>query len=88
MRSRPPRLNEHAPDIVKEAGLEQMSDGIALAVAHSVATLCLNREEKRNAVTYDMWVALGEHCRALGGRSDVRVLVVRGRAPISVPGRT
>ena len=55
-----------------------MSDDITLAVARGVATLCLNREEKRNAVTYDMWVAIGEYCRRLASDADVRVLVVRG----------
>ncbi len=55
-----------------------MSDDITLAVARGVATLCLNREEKRNAVTYDMWVAIGEYCRRLASDRDVRVLVVRG----------
>jgi len=55
-----------------------VSDDITLAVAGGVATLCLNREEKRNAVTYDMWVAIGEHSRRLASDADVRVLVVRG----------
>ncbi len=55
-----------------------MSDDITLAVADGVATLCLNRQEKRNAVTYDMWVAIGEYCRRLAGDAAVRVLVVRG----------
>ena len=35
-------------------------------------------EEKRNTVTYDMWVAIGEYCRRLASDPDVRVLVVRG----------
>jgi enoyl-CoA hydratase/carnithine racemase len=55
-----------------------MSDEITLSVTQGVATLSLNREEKRNAVTYDMWVAIGGHCRRLAGDPEVRVLVVRG----------
>jgi enoyl-CoA hydratase/carnithine racemase len=55
-----------------------MSDEITLSVRRGVATLCLNREAKRNAVTYDMWVALGEHSRRLAEDSTIRVLVVRG----------
>jgi enoyl-CoA hydratase/carnithine racemase len=55
-----------------------VSDEITLSVTQGVATLCLNREEKRNAVTFAMWVAIGEHCRRLAGDPTVRVLVVRG----------
>jgi len=55
-----------------------VSDDLALSVARGVATLSLDREEKRNAVTYDMWVSIGEHCRRLARDPDVRVLVVRG----------
>jgi enoyl-CoA hydratase/carnithine racemase len=55
-----------------------MSEDITLSTERGVATLCLNRQEKRNAVTYDMWVAIGEYCRRLAGDPDVRVLVVRG----------
>jgi enoyl-CoA hydratase/carnithine racemase len=55
-----------------------VSDDVTLSVAHGVATLCLDREEKRNAVTYDMWVSIGRYCRRLARDPDVRVLVVRG----------
>jgi enoyl-CoA hydratase/carnithine racemase len=55
-----------------------MSDEIVISVTRGVATLCLNRPAKRNAATYDMWVALGEYCRRLAGDPAVRVLVVRG----------
>jgi enoyl-CoA hydratase/carnithine racemase len=55
-----------------------VSADITLSVARSVATLRLNREEKRNAVTYDMWVSIGEYCRRLASDPEVRVLVVRG----------
>jgi enoyl-CoA hydratase/carnithine racemase len=55
-----------------------VSDDLALSVTRGVATLSLDREEKRNAVTYDMWVSIGEHCRRLARDPDVRVLVVRG----------
>jgi enoyl-CoA hydratase/carnithine racemase/predicted RNase H-like nuclease len=43
-----------------------------------VATLWLNRPEKRNAVSYDMWLRLGELAEALAADASVRVLVVRG----------
>ena len=55
-----------------------MSDDVTLSVARGVATLSLDREEKRNAVTYDMWVSIGEFCRRLARDPDVWVLVVRG----------
>jgi enoyl-CoA hydratase/carnithine racemase len=55
-----------------------VSDDVTLSVARGVATLSLDREEKRNAVTYDMWVSIGEFCRRLARDPDVRVLVVRG----------
>lgn len=58
--------------------MEPRSDEVTLSVAGGVATLCLNRPAKRNAVTYDMWVALGEHSRRLADDPEVRVLVVRG----------
>jgi enoyl-CoA hydratase/carnithine racemase len=44
----------------------------------AIATLWLNRPEKRNAVTIDMWRAMTEHCSALADDPAVRVLVVRG----------
>lgn len=43
-----------------------------------VATLWLNRPAKRNALTYDMWVGIGDHCRELAEDPEVRLLVVRG----------
>ena len=43
-----------------------------------VGTITLNRPAKRNAVTYAMWVALGEACQQLAVDADVRVVVLRG----------
>ena len=43
-----------------------------------VATLWLNRPEKRNAVDYAMWLELARLATELGADPDVRVLVVRG----------
>jgi enoyl-CoA hydratase/carnithine racemase len=47
-------------------------------VAGSVGTIRLDRAAKRNAVTYDMWVALGAACRELAHDARVRVVVLRG----------
>jgi enoyl-CoA hydratase/carnithine racemase len=51
---------------------------LAVTTERGVATLWLNRPAKRNAVTYDMWLGIAEHCRRLAGDPTVRVLVVRG----------
>jgi enoyl-CoA hydratase/carnithine racemase len=60
------------PDELAEAGL-------LLDVARGVATLTLNRPERRNAQTPAMWTALARLGRELPG--DVRVVVVRGEGP-------
>jgi enoyl-CoA hydratase/carnithine racemase len=54
--------------------------GDPIAVEHdgTIATIWLNRPEKRNAMSYAMWAALGEACQALGRDRSVRVVVVRG----------
>lgn len=49
-----------------------------VAVHGAVGTITLHRAEKRNAVTYDMWVALGEASRRLAHDPAVRVVVLRG----------
>ena len=43
-----------------------------------VATLWLNRPDKRNAVTFEMWQGIASACRELAEAGDVRALVVRG----------
>lgn len=53
-------------------------EGLRVEVADGVATLWLDRPAKRNAVTYDMWVGIAEHCERLAGDDAVRLLVVRG----------
>lgn len=55
-----------------------MSDHVTVAVADGVATLVLDRPDKRNAMTLDMWLAISSHCAALAHDPTVRVLVVRG----------
>ncbi|HWL34764.1 MAG TPA: enoyl-CoA hydratase/isomerase family protein [Frankiaceae bacterium] len=59
---------------------EELADaGLLLAVDGGVATLTLNRPERRNAQTPAMWTALARLGRELSG--DVRVVVVRGEGP-------
>jgi enoyl-CoA hydratase/carnithine racemase len=51
---------------------------IAVATIGSVGTITLDRAAKRNAVNYEMWLALGTACRQLAADPDVRVVVLRG----------
>ena len=51
---------------------------IDMVVADGVAWITLNRPEKRNAVTYEMWLALAEFCDRAAVDPLVRVLVVTG----------
>jgi enoyl-CoA hydratase/carnithine racemase len=59
---------------------EELADvGLLLALDGPVATLTLNRPERRNAQTPAMWTALARLGRELAG--DVRVVVVTGAGP-------
>jgi enoyl-CoA hydratase/carnithine racemase len=58
--------------------LHSDASGLDVTSDRGVATLWLNRPAKRNAVTYDMWVGIGEHCRQLAKDPTVRLLAVRG----------
>jgi enoyl-CoA hydratase/carnithine racemase len=51
---------------------------VRVTVEAPLGTITLHRAAKRNAVTYDMWVALGEACRRLAHDPAVRVVLVRG----------
>lgn len=57
-----------------------MSSGVEVMVADGVATLTLNRPEKRNSVTHEMWRTIGDSVADLAANPHVRVLVVRGAA--------
>jgi enoyl-CoA hydratase/carnithine racemase len=59
-------------------GPDSDASDLQVTIDHGVAMLWLNRPAKRNAVTYDMWVGIGEHCRRLAKDPTVRLLVVRG----------
>lgn len=54
------------------------TDELVVTRDGSIATLWLNRPEKRNAVTCAMWNGIVEICNTLGADDEVRVLVVRG----------
>jgi enoyl-CoA hydratase/carnithine racemase len=55
-----------------------VTDLVGTDVQGRVATITLNRPEKRNAMTLEMWAALGEHCRSIAGDPVVAVVIVRG----------
>ena len=55
-----------------------MSDPVKIAVADHVATVLLNRPEKTNAVSLEMFDALREAGRALAGNRSVRAVVLHG----------
>jgi len=54
------------------------TDEIVLTRSGEIATLWLNRPHKRNALTYEMWVAIATTCAELRRDARLRVLVVRG----------
>lgn len=54
------------------------TDPIVVTKADAVATIWLNRAEKRNAMSYEMWAALADSCHELARDHSVRVLIVRG----------
>src|SRR5512138_3044120 len=55
-----------------------MSDLIQVAREGAIATVVINRADKLNALTRDMWRELGESVEALSRDEDVRCIVLRG----------
>jgi enoyl-CoA hydratase/carnithine racemase len=51
-----------------------------LDVDAGIAVLTINRPEKRNALTLELWRNIGSIFTSLGERSDVRVIVLTGTA--------
>lgn len=62
---------------VDETG-ELANMNVLVSVDGPVATLTLNRPNKRNAVRQSMWAAITAHVNALVDDSNVRLLVVTG----------
>lgn len=58
--------------------MEQAPEHLRLAVDGRVATLTIDRPERRNAMSYQMWSALPGIAERVRAAADVRVLVVRG----------
>ncbi|MCH2169666.1 enoyl-CoA hydratase-related protein [Myxococcota bacterium] len=55
------------------------SDVLTLERSGPVATLWLDRPEKRNAMSQPMWTGIGEAMRELSQDSDIRAVVIAGR---------
>ena len=53
-------------------------DAIVLTVEDGIATITLNRPERRNALDYEGWKLLRSTAAALAERGDVRVVVITG----------
>jgi len=49
---------------------------VTLQINHNVAWLTLNREQKRNALTQEMWQQLVQYCQQLALNDEVKVLVL------------
>lgn len=55
-----------------------MTDNVLLERDGALATVILNRPDKLNALTRDMWHRLGEIMVTLSAANDVRCIIVRG----------
>ena len=51
---------------------------IEVTRSESIATVTINRPQRKNAVTGDMWAQLAETFRSLSNDSDVRCVVITG----------
>ena len=65
-----------------------MADEVLCSIQDGIATLTLNRPEKRNAINSAMMASLATHFHALEQHRDVRVVVLRGVGKVFAPGVT
>ena len=64
-----------------------MADEVLSSIQGGIATLTLNRPEKRNAINSAMIASLTAHFNDLEQHRDVRVVVVRGACKVFCSGR-
>ena len=64
-----------------------MADEVLCSIQDGIATLTLNRPEKRNAINSAMMASLVAHFNELEQHSDVRVVVIRGAGKVFSSGR-
>lgn len=55
-----------------------MTDKLIVETNGAITHVILNNPEKRNAINYDMWCAIGETFSDLAENSDARVVIVSG----------
>ncbi|MEZ5651964.1 MAG: enoyl-CoA hydratase/isomerase family protein [Burkholderiaceae bacterium] len=55
-----------------------MTDEILFDVADGIGHVTLNRPQARNAITFEMYDRLAQLCHSLGGRDDLRALIISG----------
>jgi enoyl-CoA hydratase/carnithine racemase len=58
--------------------LQLQTERMLAHVENGVGWVTFNQPQKRNAVSYDMWLAIPEIVTAFAGDDDVRVVVMRG----------
>ncbi len=54
------------------------SGDVLIDIEGSVASVTLNRPDKRNAVTTDMWLRIGDVIPELAATTGIRLIVIRG----------
>ena len=64
-----------------------MAHEVLCSIQDGIATLTLNRPEKRNAINQAMMESLTAHFNGLEQHSDVRVVVLRGAGKVFCAGR-
>ena len=58
-----------------------MSDPVTCRIDGAVATIALNRAERRNAFSQDMWAALRDHCEKLATQPAIGAVLIKSAQP-------
>ena len=58
-----------------------MTDPVLISIDGHIAQVILNRPEKHNAVSLDMFDALGDACAQLASNRSIRAVVLHGKGP-------
>ena len=61
--------------------MKNIDDRILLRVENKIATVSFSRPDKHNALDMPMFKAIDKTIKLLKGRTDVRVVIVRGEGP-------
>lgn len=51
---------------------------VTCVVAGNIATVTLNRPERKNAITADMWATIANLFEGFGSHSEIRAIIIRG----------